>query len=116
MLDSLAPPPPPPLSRIGKEEADGEGGEEGEKDGRHDVVIGDVRESRFWTGLRGREAVKGKIDILVNAAGLTHYSPFLITSEERMQEVLDTNLMGTVLGCKTVGKGMLKGGGGEFAF
>jgi short-subunit dehydrogenase len=47
------------------------------------------------------------VDILVNAAGVTHASPFFRTGSERMEDVVRTNLMGTMLACKVVGLGML---------
>lgn len=43
----------------------------------------------------------------MNAAGITHYSPLFATTEELLQKLLYTNLMGTMLGCKTIGKAML---------
>ncbi|KAH6679542.1 hypothetical protein B0J14DRAFT_472300 [Halenospora varia] len=58
----------------------------------HDVVPGDV----------------GRIDILVNAAGVTHQSPFVVTSHARIDEVVQTNLMGTMMACRVVGKGMMQ--------
>lgn len=52
------------------------------------------------------------MDILVNAAGITHYSPLFVTSTSLLEEVVRTNLMGTIMACRTVGKNMmaLKGG------
>jgi len=47
------------------------------------------------------------IDILVNAAGVTHSSPFFATTEELIGKIVQTNLVGTMLGCKTIGKLML---------
>lgn len=43
----------------------------------------------------------------MNAAGITHFSPLFATTEELLERIVNTNLMGTMLGCKTVGKGML---------
>lgn len=53
------------------------------------------------------------IDILVNAAGVTHYSPLFVTSPTLLEEVMRTNLMGTMMGCRTVGKNMMARKGGE---
>ena len=53
-------------------------------------------------------------DILVNAAGNTHYSPLFVTSPSLLEEVLRTNLMGTMMACRTVGKNMLSMKGGGF--
>jgi NAD(P)-dependent dehydrogenase (short-subunit alcohol dehydrogenase family) len=52
------------------------------------------------------------IDILVNAAGITHYSPLFATTEELLEKIMITNLMGTVLGCKTIGKFMMSNANG----
>ncbi|RDL37332.1 NAD(P)-binding protein [Venustampulla echinocandica] len=69
----------------------------------HDIVVGDVGDAKFWEGFRRVR----DIDILVNAAGVTHHSPCVLTSENVIEEVLRTNLLGTMLGCRTVGKGMM---------
>jgi len=54
-----------------------------------------------------------KIDVLVNAAGVTHYSPLFVTSPALLDEVVQTNLLGTMMGCRAVGKNMMasKNGG-----
>ncbi|KAH8684657.1 hypothetical protein BGZ60DRAFT_170351 [Tricladium varicosporioides] len=70
----------------------------------HDVVPGDVGSRGFWEGMN---KIKG-IDILVNAAGVTHQSPFVVTSHARIDEVVQTNLMGTMMACRVVGKGMMQ--------
>ena len=51
----------------------------------------------------------------MNAAGLTHYSPLFVTNVETLEGILRTNLMGTMLACKIVGKGMIgnRPSGGE---
>jgi NAD(P)-dependent dehydrogenase (short-subunit alcohol dehydrogenase family) len=58
-----------------------------------------------------REAVVsafGKIDVLVNCAGITSKGPTLNFAEERWQEILDTNLTGTLRGCQVFGEHMLE--------
>jgi NAD(P)-dependent dehydrogenase (short-subunit alcohol dehydrogenase family) len=55
----------------------------------------------------------GKIDILVNAAGVTHKSPTLDESEEEWSRVMDTNLTGTLRACQIFGKTMVKAGYGR---
>jgi len=55
----------------------------------------------------------GKIDILVNAAGVTHKSPTLNESEEEWSRVMDTNLTGTLRACQIFGKTMVKAGYGR---
>ncbi|RFU31407.1 hypothetical protein B7463_g4936, partial [Scytalidium lignicola] len=76
---------------------------------KHDFRIGDVGKRNFWEAI-----VKdvGDIDILVNAAGVTQYSPLFATKPELIEEVLRTNLQGTIWGCQIVGKKMLRKRGG----
>lgn len=46
--------------------------------------------------------------MLVNAAGVTHYSLLMATKAELVEEVVQTNLMGAIWACQTVGKGMAR--------
>ena len=59
----------------------------------------------------------GKIDIVVNNAGIYHHHPVLKTSFEKWQEswkeTLDVNLMGPANVCFCVAKQMVKAGGGR---
>jgi NAD(P)-dependent dehydrogenase (short-subunit alcohol dehydrogenase family) len=55
----------------------------------------------------------GKIDILVNAAGVTHKSATLEESEEEWSRVIETNLTGTLRACQIFGKTMVKAGWGR---
>lgn len=55
----------------------------------------------------------GQIDILVNAAGVTHKSWTLDESEEEWKRVIDTNLTGTLRACQIFGKTMEKRGYGR---
>jgi short-subunit dehydrogenase len=48
-----------------------------------------------------------RVDVLVNAAGITHYSPLFVTSPSLLEEVVRTNLMGTMIACRTIGKNMM---------
>lgn len=43
----------------------------------------------------------GDFDILVNAAGITHQSLLISTPDEVTRTVIDTNLVGTIITCKT---------------
>jgi len=49
----------------------------------------------------------GKIDILVNAAGVTHKAPTLEESEGEWSRVIETNLTGTLRACQIFGKSMV---------
>lgn len=55
----------------------------------------------------------GKVDILVNAAGITHKSPILNAAESDWARVLDTNLMGTLRACQIFGATMVRAGYGR---
>ncbi len=55
----------------------------------------------------------GKVDILVNAAGITHKAPTLEADEQDWARVLDTNLTGTLRACQIFGKSMVRAGYGR---
>lgn len=55
----------------------------------------------------------GKVDILVNAAGVTHKSPTLEESEAEWSRVIETNLTGTLRACQIFGKTMVQAGYGR---
>lgn len=55
----------------------------------------------------------GKVDILVNAAGVTHKSPTLEESEAEWSRVMETNLTGTLRACQIFGAAMVKAGYGR---
>jgi NAD(P)-dependent dehydrogenase (short-subunit alcohol dehydrogenase family) len=55
----------------------------------------------------------GKIDILVNAAGITQKGPTLDVEEADWSRVIETNLTGTLRACQIFGKTMVKAGYGR---
>ncbi len=55
----------------------------------------------------------GKIEILVNAAGITHKAPVLEEAEADWRRVMDTNLAGTLRACQIFGATMVKAGYGR---
>lgn len=55
----------------------------------------------------------GKIDILVNCAGKTTRLPAMDFDDASWNDVLDTNLTGTLRGCQVFGKPMLERGYGR---
>jgi len=55
----------------------------------------------------------GKVDILVNAAGVTQKGPTLEVSEADWSRVMETNLTGTLRSCQIFGKTMVKAGYGR---
>jgi NAD(P)-dependent dehydrogenase (short-subunit alcohol dehydrogenase family) len=55
----------------------------------------------------------GKVDILVNAAGITHKSQALELDEAEWARVIDTNLTGTLRACQAFGPTMVRAGYGR---
>jgi NAD(P)-dependent dehydrogenase (short-subunit alcohol dehydrogenase family) len=55
----------------------------------------------------------GKVDILVNAAGVTYKSATLETDEADWSRVIDTNLTGTLRACQIFGSTMVRAGYGR---
>ena len=55
----------------------------------------------------------GKVDILVNAAGITKNSPTLQADEEDWSRIIDTNLTGTFRACQIFGETMARAGYGR---
>ncbi len=76
-------------------------------------VKADVSKAGDW-----EKAVKlavesyGGVDVLYNNAGIGMYRPFLETTEENWDAVIDNDLKSVYLGCKRVIPEMLKRGGG----
>ncbi|MCB2049661.1 MAG: SDR family oxidoreductase [Novosphingobium sp.] len=58
------------------------------------------------------EQAMGGVDGLINAAGILIMKPMLETSLAEWQRVLDVNLTGTMLMCKTLAPAMQRAGGG----
>ncbi|MBW3669515.1 MAG: glucose 1-dehydrogenase [Actinobacteria bacterium] len=54
----------------------------------------------------------GRVDILVNSAGVVHRSPAEHFPDELFDRVIDINLKGTFYGCRSFGRAMLAAGGG----
>ncbi|KAK8219237.1 hypothetical protein M8818_000970 [Zalaria obscura] len=59
----------------------------------HSVNTGDVSSYDFWQSLK---LPGDRVDILINAAGITHSSLFLRESPGSMERIVQTNLMGTM--------------------
>ncbi len=55
----------------------------------------------------------GKVDILINSAGKIKREPTLSVSEETWDDIMDTNVTGTLRACQIFGKHMLDRGYGR---
>lgn len=55
----------------------------------------------------------GKVDILINCAGKIKREPTLTLSEETWNDIMDTNVTGTLRACQIFGKHMLERGYGR---
>lgn len=82
--------------------------------GRSFFVASDVRNSQE-VAASVRQTVErfGKIDILVNSAGVFRTCPALEMSDEEWDDMMAVNLRGTFLYCREVGKEMEKAGRGK---
>jgi NAD(P)-dependent dehydrogenase (short-subunit alcohol dehydrogenase family) len=71
-------------------------------------VLSDVSHRDSLEKLRDAAVEKfGKVDILVNCAGVTKRAPTVDFPEGAWQDILDVNLNGTLRGCQVFGKHML---------
>lgn len=81
------------------------------------------RSLRVASDVQSRESVQalhdtvlkefGKVDILVNAAGITHKVATLEADEAEWSRVIDTNLTGTLRACQIFGSTMVRAGYGR---
>jgi NAD(P)-dependent dehydrogenase (short-subunit alcohol dehydrogenase family) len=55
----------------------------------------------------------GKVDILINSAGKIKREPTLTVAEETWDDIMDTNVTGTLRACQIFGKHMLERGYGR---
>lgn len=49
----------------------------------------------------------GRVDVLVNGAGVNSATPFFDISEEEFEKIISVNLKGLILGCQVFGKHMV---------
>jgi NAD(P)-dependent dehydrogenase (short-subunit alcohol dehydrogenase family) len=77
-------------------------------------VLSDVSDRDTLEKLRDAVVEKfGKVDILVNCAGITKRAPTADFPEQTWRDILDVNLNGTLRGCQVFGKHMLARGSGR---
>jgi len=55
----------------------------------------------------------GKVDILINSAGITQRTPVLNVTEAEWNRIIETNLTGTLRSCQVFGRKMLERGYGR---
>ena len=89
--------------------------DEVEQRGRRAVrVTADVGDrASLEAALNATVAQLGKVDILVNCAGITKRTPTLDLSDEEWNGILATNLTGTLRACQVFGRHMLERGSGR---
>jgi NAD(P)-dependent dehydrogenase (short-subunit alcohol dehydrogenase family) len=92
-----------------------EAAKEVEARGRRAVrVTADVSDRQsLENALQKTVAELGKVDILVNCAGITRRTPTLDVTDEEWGAILETNLTGTLRACQVVGRHMLERGYGR---
>ncbi|KAI6381463.1 hypothetical protein MCOR25_001158 [Pyricularia grisea] len=71
----------------------------------HYAFAGDVRDSHFWNQLRLEFK---QVDILVNAAGVAQNSLLVRTKISDIDDIINTNLIGTTLGCREAASMMVR--------
>jgi len=84
--------------------------ETGNDDHVHHIVTGAVEDRRLWDTIAKEHKV---VDVLVNAAGISHASLLMATKPELVNQVIQTNLMGTIWGCQIIAKNMIRRKGGS---
>ena len=58
-------------------------------------------------------AQHGKVDVLVNGAGVNSPTPFFDIDEAQLDRILTVNIKGVVFGCQVFGEAMVKAGSGS---
>jgi NAD(P)-dependent dehydrogenase (short-subunit alcohol dehydrogenase family) len=77
-------------------------------------ITSDVRDKASLQGLLDRTVADlGQVDILINCAGKISRAPTLTFPDELWQDIMDTNLTGTLRACQVFGKHMLDRGSGR---
>lgn len=78
-----------------------------EAGGRAEVVALDVRDSDALRGLVDRAAEDtGRLDVMVNNAGLGHQGAVLDGEQQQWQEMLDVNVLALLVGCQAAVQAM----------
>lgn len=75
-----------------------------EQKGTHGLVVSvDVRDWNQVKAMREMTLAKfGRIDVLINNAGVAYYKPVSETTEQEWDDIIDTNMKGIFFCCKAV--------------
>jgi NAD(P)-dependent dehydrogenase (short-subunit alcohol dehydrogenase family) len=77
-------------------------------------VTADVKDrTSLEDALKATMNAFGRVDILVNCAGITKRTPTLDVSDEEWDSIIETNLTGTLRACQVFGRKMLESGYGR---
>jgi NAD(P)-dependent dehydrogenase (short-subunit alcohol dehydrogenase family) len=76
------------------------------------LAIDVAKKEDFERSLKDILAVFGKVDILVNGAGINGSTPFFEITLDEWYKILDSQITGTFLGCQVFGEYMVKQGKG----
>jgi NAD(P)-dependent dehydrogenase (short-subunit alcohol dehydrogenase family) len=76
------------------------------------IPVDATRKPDLQAALERILAEYGRIDILVNAAGINSGTPFLEITEEEWQRILNVDLTSVFLACQVFGKAMVESGNG----
>jgi NAD(P)-dependent dehydrogenase (short-subunit alcohol dehydrogenase family) len=78
----------------------------------HSIITGDVTDHLFWADIEKHQDAfafeNGKLDVLVNAAGVTHSSLLLRTTQKKVEEILHTNLAAAIQASRFATRKFLK--------
>lgn len=84
-----------------------------EAGGKADVVALDVRDHDALRGLVDRAADEtGRLDVMVNNAGLSHPGPIVDQAPDQWREMLEVNVLSLLVGCQAAIGAMRRTGSG----
>ena len=76
---------------------------------KHASFPGEVSQAATWDGIISRLSEEQiSVDVLVNAAGVSQSSLLTKTDPREIETILNTNLQSAVLGCRVIGKQMMR--------
>ena len=86
-----------------------------ENDGGQVIALGidSCKKKNFESCLEEVLNIFGRVDILINGAGINAPTPFLEITEEEWDQILSVQLKGTLFGCQVFGQQMLKQASGS---